>query len=234
MRREESTRRNRLSSTSVISARDDTICPETSFPSVRPEFCSACSGAGLSCEHAIDIPGKGEGICDALKPWGKRRGVTKPRGGGVSLAPARLSTGGECCLPPTPDQIQSMLRELGAAETFLQKLLARLIHEECEEDLSVPKRSANAITRPRKRPPIILLVFALTNLIAFYDGMTGWVDKQTAVDVVYLDFSKAFDTVSHNILTGKLRKCGLDEWTVRWIENWLNSRTQRVVICCAV
>jgi len=60
--------------------------------------------------------------------------------------------------------------------------------------------------------------------------MTGWVDEGRAVDVVCLDFSKAFDTVSHNILTGKLRKCGLDEWSVRWIENWLNGRTQRVVI----
>jgi len=50
------------------------------------------------------------------------------------------------------------------------------------------------------------------------------------VDVVYLDFSKAFDTVSHNILLGKLRKCGLDEWSVTWIENWLNGRTQRVVV----
>jgi len=70
----------------------------------------------------------------------------------------------------------------------------------------------------------------LTNLIAFYDGMTGWVDEGRAVDVVYLDVSKAFDTVSHNILLGKLRKCGLDECSVRWIENWLNGRTQRVVI----
>jgi len=48
--------------------------------------------------------------------------------------------------------------------------------------------------------------------------------------VFHLDFSKAFDTVSHNILIGKLRKCGLDEWSVRWTENWLNARTQRVVI----
>ena len=39
-----------------------------------------------------------------------------------------------------------------------------------------------------------------------------------------------FDTVSHDILLGKLRKCGLDEWSVKWIENWLNGRTQRVVI----
>jgi len=60
--------------------------------------------------------------------------------------------------------------------------------------------------------------------------MTGCVDEGRAVDVVYLDFSKAFDTVSHDTLLGKLRKCGLDEWSVKWIENWLNGRTQRVVI----
>ena len=50
------------------------------------------------------------------------------------------------------------------------------------------------------------------------------------MDVVYLDFSKAFDTVSCNILLGKLRKCALYEWLVRRIKNWLNGRTQRVVI----
>jgi len=70
----------------------------------------------------------------------------------------------------------------------------------------------------------------LTNLIAFYDAMTSWVDEGRAVDVVYLYFSKAFDTVSHNILTGELRKRGLDEWTVRRAENWLNGRAQTVVI----
>ena len=56
------------------------------------------------------------------------------------------------------------------------------------------------------------------------------VDEGRAVDVVYLDFSKAFDTISHNILIGKLRKCGLEESSVRWVENWLNGRAQRIVI----
>ncbi|KAJ7415165.1 RNA-directed DNA polymerase from mobile element jockey-like protein [Pitangus sulphuratus] len=70
----------------------------------------------------------------------------------------------------------------------------------------------------------------LTNMIAFCDGMTEWVDEGTAVDVVYFNFGKAFDTVSRNIPIDKLRKCGLDEWTVRWIKNWLNGRAQRVMI----
>ncbi|KAK4824064.1 hypothetical protein QYF61_009915 [Mycteria americana] len=70
----------------------------------------------------------------------------------------------------------------------------------------------------------------LTNLITFYDEMTGLVDQGRAVDVVYLDISKAFGTVSHRILIEKLMKYGLDEQTMRWIENWLNCQAQRVVI----
>jgi len=51
-----------------------------------------------------------------------------------------------------------------------------------------------------------------------------------AADIVCRDFSKAFNTISHSILVMKLRKRGIDEWTVRWIENWLTGRAQRVVI----
>ncbi|PKU27164.1 rna-directed dna polymerase from mobile element jockey-like [Limosa lapponica baueri] len=71
----------------------------------------------------------------------------------------------------------------------------------------------------------------LTNLIAFYDVITRRLDEgEAAAEVICLDFSKAFDTVSHKILIRKLRKCGLDEGAVKWIENWLGDRTQRVVI----
>ncbi|NXU46786.1 YTX2 protein, partial [Drymodes brunneopygia] len=56
----------------------------------------------------------------------------------------------------------------------------------------------------------------LTNLIAFYEEITRWIDDGRAVDVVYLDFSKAFDTVSHSILVDKLIKYGFGDQVVGW------------------
>ena len=40
----------------------------------------------------------------------------------------------------------------------------------------------------------------------------------------------AFDTVSYDILIMKMRRCGIDEWMVRWFEIWLAGQAQRVVI----
>jgi len=70
----------------------------------------------------------------------------------------------------------------------------------------------------------------LINLISFYDQVTRLVDEEKAVDVVCLDFSKAFDTVPHSILLEKLAAHGLGGCTLHWIKNWLNGRAQRVVV----
>jgi len=51
-----------------------------------------------------------------------------------------------------------------------------------------------------------------------------------AVDVIYLDISKAFDTVPHRIFLGKLAAHILDGCTLRWIKNWLNDQAQRLVV----
>ncbi|RMC18591.1 hypothetical protein DUI87_04485 [Hirundo rustica rustica] len=60
--------------------------------------------------------------------------------------------------------------------------------------------------------------------------VTHLVDAGRAVDVVYLYFSKAFDTVSHSMLLDKLAAHGLDRSTLLWVKNWLDGRALRVVV----
>ncbi|KAJ7417643.1 RNA-directed DNA polymerase from mobile element jockey-like protein [Pitangus sulphuratus] len=63
------------------------------------------------------------------------------------------------------------------------------------EDENVIRSSQHGFTKGKT---------CLTNLIAFYDGRTVWIDKQC----VYLDFSKVLDTDSHDILIGKEFQAG--------------------------
>jgi len=70
----------------------------------------------------------------------------------------------------------------------------------------------------------------LTNLISFYNKVTCLVDEGKAVDVIYLDFSKAFDTVSHSILLEKLAAHGLDGCTLWWVKKWLDGQAQSQLV----
>ena len=54
----------------------------------------------------------------------------------------------------------------------------------------------------------------LTDPISFYDQVTRLVDEAKAVDVVHLDFSEAFDSVSHGILPEKMAAHGLGRRTL--------------------
>ena len=67
-----------------------------------------------------------------------------------------------------------------------------------------------------------------TNLIEFQNETTKWLDKGEAFDVLYLDFEKAFDKVSHEKLVEKLGRAGIIGKMRNWLKDWLSERKQRV------
>ncbi len=70
----------------------------------------------------------------------------------------------------------------------------------------------------------------LTNLLSFYSKVFEAVDQNENYDVVYLDFSKAFDKVPHQRLLKKVEAHGMDGKVLKWIRVWLSSRKLRVQI----
>ena len=73
--------------------------------------------------------------------------------------------------------------------------------------------------------------------IQLIDSHCNWLLNQnsyTPTDVIYLDYAKAFDSVSHSKLIYKLRAYGINHDLLRWITNYLSNRTQAVSINNAI
>ena len=70
----------------------------------------------------------------------------------------------------------------------------------------------------------------LSQLLAHYDKIVEYMEHGFNVDVVYLDFAKAFDKVDHGILIRKLKHLGVGGKVCLWIHQFLSGRTQTVVV----
>ena len=70
----------------------------------------------------------------------------------------------------------------------------------------------------------------LTNLLMYLEELTKLIDEGHSLDLVYLDFSKAFDKVPIQRLMNKCFGLGIQGKLHDWIEKWLNGRKQRVVL----
>ena len=67
-------------------------------------------------------------------------------------------------------------------------------------------------------------------MLCVLEEITKWVDDGSPVDVIYLDFQKAFDKVPHQRQILKLNSHCMGNSTINWIEQWLTDRRQMVVV----
>ena len=70
----------------------------------------------------------------------------------------------------------------------------------------------------------------LSQLLAHFENLLTRLESNGNVDVIYLDFSKAFDKVDHNILLEKLKLLGVNGKIHSWIKSFLLKRTQKVMV----
>ena len=63
--------------------------------------------------------------------------------------------------------------------------------------------------------------------------MDNWrlaLNQGNCVRTVFIDLSKAFNSIDHSMLLGKLRSCGIDDLELRWFTSYLEGRQQRVSV----
>ena len=82
-------------------------------------------------------------------------------------------------------------------------------------------------------PDLILFLYLKHNMVNFTDNVVMSInDTQTfSTDVVYFDFSKAFDSVNHDLILDKLINCySIDGRLLKFLKNYLCDREQRVLL----
>jgi len=70
----------------------------------------------------------------------------------------------------------------------------------------------------------------LTNLLESLESWTQALDEGFGVDVLYFDYRKAFDSVPHKRLLGKLKLHGINSKLLKWIQSFLEARLMKVGI----
>ena len=68
------------------------------------------------------------------------------------------------------------------------------------------------------------------SIVGFFDDLMHMLRSNTTVDMIYLDFSKAFDKVDHGILRHKLKDLGITSKCGIWFFQFLTNRTHYVRI----
>jgi hypothetical protein len=67
-------------------------------------------------------------------------------------------------------------------------------------------------------------------LLIVMDEWTEILDNRGTLDSIYMDFMKAFDKVPHKRLLRKLRSYGQSEQIIKWVEDFLSNRSQKVSV----
>ena len=108
--------------------------------------------------------------------------------------------------------------------SILSKLLERIVSKHILEHLKY-----NSIL-PKQQHGFLKGKSTSTNLLEAMNIWTELLKHNVSVDILYLDYGKAFDTVPHQRLLKKLQSIGIKGKILNWLQDFLIGRKQRVTV----
>lgn len=121
----------------------------------------------------------------------------------------------------------SDLRPISILPT-LSKILERILYEQMNAFFN-----SNKILPPQQSG-FRQGYSTVTALLDVTDDIARGVDDKKTTALTLLDYSKAFDTVNHDLLCAKLKYYGFNTSALNLIKNYLTNRTQSIILDCAV
>lgn len=108
----------------------------------------------------------------------------------------------------------------------LSKVCERVVHKQVDSRLTFKDRLATTQSGNKKHHS----TNHSTSIIHSNDFILSAMDDKELAASVFLDMSKAFDSLNHDLLINKLRQIGLSSEAILWFQSYLSSRYQTVCI----
>ena len=102
----------------------------------------------------------------------------------------------------------------------MEKIIRRHLYEFLENNIIISDKQFGFLSG---RSTTLQLLRAL-------DDWTAELDRVNEVDIIYIDFQKAFDSVPHKRLLNTISRYGIRGKTLEWITSFLTERKQRMVV----
>lgn len=127
-------------------------------------------------------------------------------------------------IPKSHDSVTlSYLRPI-ATPPFLSKLLEKICAEQIVRFLdnhNLLSKFQSGFRRDHS---------TTTALAHVSDRVLTAIDNKQLSAIITLNFSKAFDTIGHELLLSKMHKFGIKDVALSWFRSYLTNRTQQVIV----
>ena len=112
----------------------------------------------------------------------------------------------------------------------LTSVPCKVLESVIRDELSSYLEKKGFYNRPNCQHGFVKGRSTLTNLPETLESWTNLLEEGFGIDIVYLDYRKAFDTVPHKRLLEKIRGLGLGSMISTWIGDFLHDRKMKVCV----